>query len=180
MDREAEPCKDCRAYREQFGAFMTYINVGNPDTEWIWDIPNPPRVPRKPMLKDGKPVPGDRCTTHHRAKVKRDRAKSHARRAKSVYGLDDGEYDELKEFQGGKCAICQRATGDGRRRLAIDHDHSCCPGKTSCGECVRGLLCGPCNSTLAHFRDSRGTALRAWAYLYSPPNQRRKEGGFWV
>jgi hypothetical protein len=175
---EAEACKDCRAYRAQYEAWLTYM----PNMSSLWfenGLDKPPDKPRKPMLKDGKPVPGDRCATHHRAKVKRQRATAHARRTQTVYGLDPGEYDALKEFQGGKCAICQRATGDGRKRLAIDHDHSCCPGKTSCGQCVRGLLCSPCNSVLAHFRDSDATAIRAWAYLKWPPNERRKNGGTW-
>lgn len=178
MEPDAEPCKDCRAYRDQWGCWMTYIVFNDERTSWIWDIPSPPRVARKPMLKDGKPVPGDRCATHHRAKVKRDRAKSHARRAKAVYGLDIGEYRELKEYQGGTCAICQRATGK-TKNLAIDHDHTCCAGKTSCGDCVRGLLCGPCNSMLAHARDSAAMFSRAWHYLKWPPNQRRREGGVW-
>lgn len=30
--------------------------------------------------------------------------------------------------------------------LVVDHDHRCCPGDTkSCGKCIRGLICRPCN-----------------------------------
>jgi hypothetical protein len=186
MDLEPEPdipCKDCRAYWYQYKAWLTYIDniptLGERALH-LESLPKPPTKARPSKLVDGKPVPGGRCTTHWRAERDRKRAAGHARRVKSVYTIDIDAYNELKEFQGGKCAICQRATGEGRKRLAVDHDHTCCSGKTSCGQCVRGLLCSPCNSTLAHFRDNPATALRAWAYLNWPPNQRRREGGTWV
>jgi hypothetical protein len=35
----------------------------------------------------------------------------------------------------------------------IDHDHSCCRGKKSCGTCVRGLACGDCNTGVGLFGD---------------------------
>lgn len=109
-----------------------------------------------------------RCATHNREFRKAQKDASHARRVKSVYTMDIAEYDRLKEYQNGKCAICQRATGQ-TKRLAVDHDHTCCSGKTSCGECIRGLLCGPCNSMLAHVRDDMATLRRAIWYLNWSP-----------
>lgn len=100
--------------------------------------------------------PGPRCTTHHRAKIKADRARSRARRLEKVYTLTEDEYQTLYRAQGGRCYACRRATGK-TKRLAVDHDHDT-------GE-VRGLLCGPCNKTLGHARDSVEFFVRFAEYL---------------
>lgn len=99
-------------------------------------------------------------------KARREAARD--KRIEQTYGLTAAEYDALLAFQGGTCAICQRATGK-VRRLAVDHDHTCCNGPTSCGLCVRGLLCKPCNRMLGHLRDSPEAARRAADYLTWPP-----------
>jgi len=78
------------------------------------------------------------------------------------HGLTEQAYVEMVEEQGGRCAICGRVP-DGR--LYIDHDHSCCPGENSCGECVRGLLCSPCNLALGHFGDDIARLRSALRYL---------------
>jgi hypothetical protein len=47
--------------------------------------------------------------------------------------------------------------------LHVDHDHSCCPAlSTSCGKCVRGLLCFGCNTLVGRveeFRESLSSYL---------------------
>jgi hypothetical protein len=85
---------------------------------------------------------------------------SHEKRVQNVYGLGEGDYDVIYKGQGGKCAICQRATG-ASRKLSVDHDH-----KT--GE-VRGLLCRVCNNLLGHARDDPEFFNRARDYLHRPP-----------
>jgi hypothetical protein len=37
--------------------------------------------------------------------------------------------------------------------LAVDHDHSCCPGKKSCGKCIRGVVHMACNIALGLMKD---------------------------
>jgi hypothetical protein len=65
-------------------------------------------------------------------------------------------------MQGGRCATCPQIAAKSKRRLHVDHDHTCCPGTESCGRCIRGLLCGSCNAALGHARDDV-TRLRSLA-----------------
>ena len=106
-------------------------------------------APRKP-----------RCATHKRAERKRASAATHDAYVGKAYGVSRGFYAQLREAQGGRCAICRRATGE-TKRLAVDHNHRT-------GD-VRGLLCGPCNSLLAHCRDDVEMLRRAARYLVEPP-----------
>ena len=83
---------------------------------------------------------------------------------KQKYGLTPEEYDALLQIQDNACAIC-RTTDVGARSWHVDHDHACCPGRKSCGKCVRGVLCNLCNAGLGYFRDSTESMERAIGYL---------------
>lgn len=113
------------------------------------------------------PHPGPRCATHHRAFKRASKVKVRNRHAVTNFGLGEGEYAALKAAQGGRCYICQRSTG-AQKALAVDHDHDCCPGQRSCGQCVRALLCGPCNVTLGRWNSLAILARAARVIAYHP------------
>lgn len=82
------------------------------------------------------------------------------------YGITLEKVTELQEAQENKCAICPRVF-DSPRIMHIDHDHDCCDGNFSCGECVRGLLCENCNRGLGMFKDNIDLLWAAIEYLDS-------------
>lgn len=118
------------------------------------------------------PYPGPRCKTHHYQRKRDAGEKQHRAQVNRTYSFQEADhYDRLYKLQDGKCAICARATGK-TKRLAVDHDHSCCNGPTSCGFCIRGLLCSTCNQFLGHVRNNPQAFARGVAYLLNPPAQR--------
>ena len=76
------------------------------------------------------------------------------------YNITRDEYERIAHIQGYKCGICNRI-----RKLTIDHDHSCCAGKGSCGKCIRGLICANCNSVLGMCGDDINVLKSAIEYL---------------
>lgn len=74
------------------------------------------------------------------------------------YGITAAKFREMLALQNNVCAICKREEvahhqSGALRYLSVDHDHKCCPSKTSCGSCVRALLCARCNSVLGQLND---------------------------
>jgi hypothetical protein len=126
--------------------------------------------PRKKPLD--APYEGPRCYRHHKARQVHVKAQARQRYVSSTYNLPPGFVEALFEMQGGRCYWCQLAMGKSRN-LPIDHDHKCCPGKVSCGKCVRGLLCHECNQFIGRrMRDNPDTIRRGAQYLHDPPAQR--------
>ncbi len=82
------------------------------------------------------------------------------------HGWDAELYDATFRLQNGVCAICKRPeTRVGQTFLSIDHDHRCCPGPFSCGDCIRGLLCDRCNRGIGFFRETAATLRSAADYI---------------
>lgn len=61
------------------------------------------------------------------------------------YGLSVGKINDYESAT--ECEICGRVRTEDKG-LVVDHDHTCCPGNKSCGECVRGFICQGCNQVL--------------------------------
>lgn len=94
-----------------------------------------------------------------------DRVKEQERRRnlRQYYGISIEQYDSMLEKQDGKCAGCEAQPSN--KRFAVDHDHECCAGRKSCGECIRGLLCSRCNTALGLLNESPETIARLLAYM---------------
>lgn len=76
------------------------------------------------------------------------------------YGITLDEYNEMFAAQGGGCALCGRAFGEGKDRPHVDHDHSRC-GRDS----VRGIIHARCNFLLSDAGDSVEVLQGAIDYL---------------
>jgi hypothetical protein len=86
------------------------------------------------------------------------------RALRAAYGITVEQYRKLLEKQGGVCAICGTTEASGRS-FHVDHDHSCCPGRQSCGGCIRGLLCSACNTGIGMLGEDAKRLWSAMMYL---------------
>lgn len=83
-----------------------------------------------------------------------------SRNSIASWGIDVRNYSN--------CDVCKEPLNfDDSKKVVVDHDHSCCPGNRSCGECVRGVLCSRCNVGLGMFRDNPSYLRLAADYLES-------------
>lgn len=152
IKRPRDVCKDCWA------EWLATLPLGEQSTAY----------PRPPKWRPA-PKPGPRCVTHDRAARARRSVRAHDLKVESGFGIPAEVYWALYEFQGGHCAVYKcRATG-ASRRLAVDHDHKCCPGPTSCGKCIRGLLCQIHNVQFGRNGDDPEVFRNMATYLETPP-----------
>lgn len=112
------------------------------------------------------------------------RARSLATRARVVNGVGDTYYrhgittaqrDAILAGQGGKCAICQKDMAS--VRVALDHDHACCSERNwSCGGCIRGVLCTPCNLRLGWYEKHQDRIAKHLATRLEGVVPRQRQG----
>jgi hypothetical protein len=93
-----------------------------------------------------------------------------------IHGIDQATFDKLLATQDGKCAICKRYFEEFPGSRHIDHDHGCCGqrGKKACGTCIRGVLCGTCNSGIGMLQDSPEIALSSYKYLINTKKNKER------
>ena len=96
-----------------------------------------------------------RATNPEYAERQRARDRTHGRRYqfKSKFGITLDDWDLMLRRQSGRCYLCENPLQGGRTDIHIDHDHACCPGRRSCGNCIRGLACQKCNQGVGQFGD---------------------------
>ena len=76
------------------------------------------------------------------------------------HGITLEQRARLIEKQGNVCAACGTSIPGGKfNSWQLDHDHKCCPERITCGQCVRGLLCGVCNQRLGYLEATLVEAL---------------------
>lgn len=118
------------------------------------------------QLKNRRENPQKWLEYDRKMRSKKDPRARKGHQLKSQFGVSIREYEVLLMIQEGGCAICGTSDpGSGKVYFSVDHDHSCCPGKKSCGKCVRGLLCGRCNFGLGLFKDDTNALKNAVNYL---------------
>lgn len=102
----------------------------------------------------------DKYEKHKRYVSKNDAKYAEGRLSYLRHGLSESRFEELRSKFNGLCWICKKEEG-----VAIDHDHSCCPGAHSCGKCVRGVLCISHNLMLGIAKDDLSILTSAIEYL---------------
>jgi hypothetical protein len=101
--------------------------------------------------------PSEKTRAQHAAWDKANPDRVFTKRLKHLYGITRDEYYQIRDRQGGVCAICF-APPPLNRRLDVDHCHLT-------GD-VRGLLCTACNRFMGVLdaRSSAGVLTNLQAY----------------
>lgn len=89
------------------------------------------------------------------------------------YNLTVEQFELRLKQQNGKCAACGT---DSPAKWNVDHDHACCSGAKSCGNCIRGILCSHCNSALGMVKDNPDTLQKLISYLASSSVVKKDSG----
>jgi hypothetical protein len=180
------PCRICpRPKTRRSSAFCYWhwlmrqpIELQIRHAEWRrsqYQGPERPRVPKKEWPEGERWCSGcqafvpDEYTRGSRCRAHASQA-AHASHISRIYDITEAQYQELLNWQGGRCYICGNRPRTGR--LAVDHDHQT--------GAVRGLLCANddwgCNRNLARLLYDLDAARRLVQYIELAPWERLRAG----
>ena len=111
---------------------------------------SPKRKAKKKSIDEIRERKREYLKEYRRKNPEKAVAQRRREKLKYYYKMTLEEYDSLLSSQGGVCFLCNTHPGDGKN-LSVDHDHRCCPGRRSCGKCVRALLCVNCNNKMGWY-----------------------------
>lgn len=102
------------------------------------------------------------CISNWRKEDKKKNPKKYSdyefeRGLKRFYGISLGQYQEMYDFQKGKCDCCGASEKLFKRKLHVDHDKNT--------KEIRSLLCTRCNPGLGYFNHSIERLQQAITYL---------------
>ncbi len=89
------------------------------------------------------------------------------RAALSRHKMTIEQYDAQLLEQHGVCVLCGQPPQ--KNSLHVDHDHSCCDKKFTCGKCNRGLLCSHCNIKIGYLEAFLGDLTDKHLHLGAAP-----------
>lgn len=157
-------CISCEALHEAGNKRCTCCGETKPFSEFH----------RRPDRKLGYDARCKACRSADSRRRNADPEKQARQRALHLayrFGLSVDQYNDMLAAQGGVCPICLRSPENLTQPFHVDHDHRCCPGDKTCGQCLRDLLCFNCNVALGSIRDSLETAERLVTYLRRYSNE---------
>ena len=93
------------------------------------------------------------------------KAASRAFQLWNKYRLTPETFAAKLAAQDGRCQFCPEDPGE--VTWDVDHDHNCCPGSDTCGNCLRDILCHKHNIALGFFRDDPDLLRQAADYIDS-------------
>ena len=82
------------------------------------------------------------------------------KRSYARHHISKEDFEKILKKYDGMCYACKE-----KNATCIDHDHSCCDNRFSCGNCIRGVLCNWCNSALGHAQDRVDILEKLIGYL---------------
>ena len=145
------PCKDCRKVKAKQRRKEDPEGAKQAKLRWLAKPENAEH--HKQLLRNWYEANKERAKANNR--------KNHLR---THYNLTPKQFERLLEQQNHLCAACKEPFNENETPY-VDHDHGCCAGNRSCGNCIRGLVHHKCNIVMAFALDSPEILRRIADYV---------------